>query len=137
MLRRSIQFGPLLLLLSITAGCANAHAGSPQITSTVTGPVIIVGMVNADGTIHNGTGFTSSVSQGNYTLTFPPGTFSGSTAPVVVVTPFYSGGNAMNFGSYSTSYPGDGSATITFNFDPSGGNNGNQVPFTFIATNGR
>lgn len=142
MRQRLFWFCLLLVLLTSTIACSSAKAGtsstdSTSTSATSTAPVIIAGMVNADGTVHTGTGFASSVSQGNYTLTFATGTFSGTTPPTVVLTPFYSGGNPMNFGSYTTTYPGDGSATITFNFDPSGGNNGNQVPFTFIATNGQ
>jgi hypothetical protein len=110
-------------------------AGAAQAVTTLTASGVISGYVNANGTIQTGTGFTSSVSQGTYTLTFPAGTFNGPTPPVAVVTPFYSAGNAMNFGMYSTTYPTNGSATITFNFSPTGVG-GNEVPFTFIAVNG-
>ena len=107
-------------------------AGTARATTTVTASGIISGFVNADCSIQTGTGFTCVVNNGAYTLTFPTGTFNGPTPPVAVVTPFYSAGNAMNFEFYSTTYPGDGSATITFNFTSIG----NQVPFTFIAVNG-
>jgi IPT/TIG domain-containing protein len=111
-------------------------AGTAQTVTTVTASGIISGFVNADCSIQTGTGFTCVVNNGTYTLTFPTGAFNGPTPPVAVVTPFYSGGNAMNFGVYSTTYPGDGSATITFNFSPLGVGAGNPVPFTFIAVNG-
>jgi hypothetical protein len=110
-------------------------AGGKQTATTVTAPGIISGLINADGTIQTGTGFSSSLSQGTYILAFPIGTFNGPTPPVAVVTPFYLGGNAMNFDLYSTTYPGDGSATISFNFSPIG-QAGAQVPFTFIVVNG-
>jgi hypothetical protein len=110
-------------------------AGGKQTATTVTAPGIISGFINADGTIQTGTGFSSSLSQGTYILAFPIGTFNGPTPPVAVVTPFYLGGNAMNFDLYSTTYPGDGSATISFNFSPIG-QAGAQVPFTFIVVNG-
>jgi hypothetical protein len=111
-------------------------AGTARTATTVTASGIISGFVNADCSIQTGTGFTCVLNQGTYTLTFPTGTFNGPTPPVAVVTPFYSNGNAMNFGLYSSTYPGDGSATITFNFSTGGGAGGNQVPFTFIAVNG-
>ena len=126
----------LAVLLTAATACSVAGAGTTQAATAGTTPVIMAGFVNADGSINTGAGFTSSVNQGTYTLTFPAGTFYGSAPPVVVLTPFYSSGNAMNFGSYSSTYPGDGSATISFNFNPTGGSGGNQVPFTFIATNG-
>ena len=110
-------------------------AGGKQTVTTVTALGIISGFVNADCSIQTGTGFTCVVNNGAYTLTFPTGTFNGPTPPVAVVTPFYYGGNPVNFGLYSTTYPGDGSATITFNFSPNG-TVGIQVPFTFIAVNG-
>jgi hypothetical protein len=112
-------------------------AGTARIATTVTALGILSGFVNADCSIQTGTGFTCVVNNGAYTLTFPTGTFNGPTPTVAVVTPFYSGGNAMNFGLYSTTYPGDGSATITFNFSTNGVPFGIQVPFTFIAVNGR
>ena len=144
--------GKKLTVVSSTASQITANLGAPlaqgtyrlvvaaggrQTVTTVTASGILSGFVNADCSIQTGTGFTCGVNNGTYTLTFPTGTFNGPTPPVAVVTPFYSGGNAMNFGLYSTTYPGDGSATITFNFSTGGGAGGNQVPFTFIAVNGR
>jgi hypothetical protein len=110
-------------------------AGTARTATTVTASGMISGFVNADCSIQTGTGFTCGVNNGAYTLTFPTGTFNGPTPPVAVVTPFYTGGSPLNFGFYSSTYPGDGSATITFNFSP-GGQGGPQVPFTFIAVNG-
>ncbi len=47
----------------------------------------IAGIVDSDATILAGSGFTvSKTSTGHYTITFPPGTWSG--LPVVTVTPF-------------------------------------------------
>jgi hypothetical protein len=107
-------------------------AGTARATTTVTASGIISGFVNADCSIQTGTGFTCVVNNGAYTLTFPTGTFNGPTPPVAVVTPFYYGGNPMNFGFYSTTYPGDGSATIAFSFSPNGVVV--QVPFTYSQT---
>lgn len=112
-------------------------AGSAQTVTALTSPGIISGFINADGTVQTGTGFTSSANGGTYTLTFPAGTFNGPTPPILTLTPFFSGGNALNYGCYSTTYPGDGSATIILNFSPGGCSfSGNPVPFTFIAVNG-
>jgi hypothetical protein len=71
----------------------------------------IAGIVDSDGSILAGSGFTvSNPSTGHYTITFPAGTWS--TLPVVTVTPFgVHGGFVVPDVASGALYP-DGSATV-------------------------
>jgi hypothetical protein len=71
-------------------------ATGPKGDSGATGPMgpagsgvkTIAGEMNTDGSIIEGSGFSvTHNSTGDYTVSFPPGTWSGCTSPVATVTP--------------------------------------------------
>jgi hypothetical protein len=84
----------------------------------------INGIVNGNGSIFSGTGFSSVENYaGNYTVTFPDGSFS--SAPVFVILPFNSPETPVNLVYYSINESGTASFTVDFQ--------GSQPLFFFTA----
>jgi hypothetical protein len=95
----------------------------------------IAGIISATGTVDNGSGFTASqTGTGAYTITFPAGTWNGTTAPVMTITPFGINGGVVDPVVLSLGYTANGSATfniILSNTTPGETNQNNA--FMFIA----
>jgi hypothetical protein len=88
-------------------------------------------MVSSNGARAFGSGFSSSrAGTGVYTITFPAGTWS--TTPMLVVTPFNSGGGVFTPVVTNLSLGGSGSASFTVSVYGSGGAL-TDVGFTLVA----
>lgn len=96
------------------------------------GTRLIAGIVNVDGTISSGSGFTVlHPSTGEYVISFPAGTWNADTSPAITVTPVA----FFNVFAVATISPAsDGGATITIDESGSAGlATPSDGSFTFIA----
>jgi hypothetical protein len=95
----------------------------------------ISGWITSTGSVGAGSGFTDiRNSTGNYTISFPAGTWSGTTTPIMVVTP------AGQFGAIPIAqvsafdwFP-DGSASFTIQIDGVQTATAQDNDFLFTAT---
>jgi hypothetical protein len=96
------------------------------------GARVVAGLVNFDGSISSGSGFTvSHPSTGSYVITFSAGTWKTNTVPAITVTPFF----FLNVFAIGTDSAGnDGSATVSLE-ESSATNNPSLTDgtFSFIA----
>jgi hypothetical protein len=114
----------------------------PQGIQGQTGPAgpgvkTIGGTLNIDGTVRNGSGFTSSrTGTGTYTISFPAGTWTANatTVPTITVTPLINGGLVVVPVIAGENASADGSATFTIALSSTVGSlTVHDSPFKFIA----
>lgn len=132
------------------AGLAGAKGDSgapgPQGATGPAGPVgatgpqgpgvrTIGGEIGSDGTVGAGSGFTATrTGTGQYTITFPAGTWNGKTFPILTVTPFAVDGGIVIPVIRTVSASGDGSATFQILLsDTAPGQTFQDNSFEFIA----
>jgi hypothetical protein len=137
---RTLSVDPTAVQQRVTGTCGDGSAVSSvnqdgSVGCHPTGAKTVAGIVNPDGSVAAGSGFSvTRNAAGDYTITIPAGTFNGVVPPAITVTPWGLDGHFPAADIDNEGAAGDGSATIRILISSSvGATNNVDNGFEFIA----